>query len=305
MIECVAEMTINHLGNLNLLLRMVESAVKAGATSIKMQKKDVETFYSQEKLDRSYDSPYGKTYRDYRSTFEFDNGSDWCCFSVRCATRGIPWFVTLQDIPSLDFMLDHYRIYSHCLRFKIASSNARNWLFLEELSRRVSKEYEIVLSVAGSTLPEIEKALNFFSDHKRIYLLHCVAEYPCPVERLRLGNIAVLKREFGSDQVRIGYSGHEKGITGSIAAAALGAEMIERHFCLSRQSFVHHIECSLEPDEFKQMVGEVGNAVSGRLEVPGEWQGSYFGMSHEESLFLEHQTYGTEKLGRESRFQNG
>lgn len=295
MIECVAEMTINHLGNLNLLLRMVDEAVKAGATSIKMQKKDVGTFYSQEKLDLSYDSPYGKTYRDYRSTFEFEP-DEWWRFHEACIGHNIPYFTTVQDIPSLEF-IRHFSQY----RYKVASSNARNWPFLGEVSRQVPKHCEIVLSVAGSTLPEIEKALTFFRDHKRIYLLHCVAEYPCPVERLRLGNIAVLKREFGSEQVRIGYSGHEKGINGPLAAVAMGAEMIEKHFCLSRKSFAHHIECSLTPSEFQTMVSRIAKD-SLLPEAPAN---SHFGMTDMEKSFLEHQTYGTEKLGRESRFQNG
>lgn len=299
-IECVAEMTTNHLGNLNLLLRMVDKAVEAGASAVKMQRKDVETFYTKEKLDREYDSPYGRTYRDYRTTFEFTH-PDWQRFDKHCRRSGIPWFVTVQDFPSLEYMLE-YDLY----RYKVASANARNKPFLEEVARSVPMDREIVLSVAGSTLIEIEEALSIFNDHRRIWLLHCVAEYPCSSERLRLGNISVLRKHFACDQVRIGYSGHEVSYLPSLVAGRLGAEMIERHFCLSRHTFAHHIGCSLEPEEFAAMVQKLGEP-NGEAPFPQTdyekrllfW---HFGMSEEEKTFLVDNTYGTQELGEYSQF---
>ncbi len=299
MVECVAEFTTNHLGNMTLLHRMVEAAATAGATSIKMQKKDVETFYTQEKLCSPFDSPYGKTYRDYRTTFEMSK-NDWLGFDQMCRAHKIPWFATAQDIPSLQFFT---QAFANLGRYKIASSNARNWEFLAEASRQIPRECEVVLSIAGSTLSQIDKALGYFRDHDRVYLLHCVAEYPCLPDRLRLGNITMLKQEFETARIRIGYSGHETGIAGSLAAATLGVEMIERHFCLSRQSFAHHIACSLEPDEFAHMVDTVSNPKgSGGSKLPEEAMACHFGMTGGEASFLEHQTYGTEKLGRRSHF---
>ena len=288
----VAEFTTNHMGNLNVLLRMVERAAWAGCSLIKMQKKDVETFYKKEKLDAPYQSPYGKTYRDYRSIFEFGR-EDFERFDRKCREQGVGWFCTVQDIPSLHFMLGF-----DLTHFKVASSNARNRPLLEECARTIPRDRTLVISVAGSTPQQIEEALSIFPHH-RIWLLHCVAQYPCPPESLRLGNIPLLRRWFASERVRIGYSGHEEGIAPSLAAIGMGAELVERHFCLSRRSFVHHIECSLEPDEFRALVSSAreGDAIAtARTRLPLAAYAHQFGMTATEKTFLVEQTYGTRFL---------
>ena len=147
----VAELTTNHMGNLNVLLRMVERAAAAGASLIKMQKKDVESFYSQEKLDAPFKSAYGRSYRDYRSLFEFDD-EDYARFDRKCKEHGIEWFSTVQDLPSLHFMLKY-----DLKAYKVASSNARNRALLEEIAKNIPTDKELVLSVAGSTLQQIEE----------------------------------------------------------------------------------------------------------------------------------------------------
>lgn len=294
----VAEFTTNHLGNLNVLLQMVEKAAWAGCDYIKMQKKDVETYYTKEKLDAPHISPYGKTYRDYRTIFEF-NEIGFDIFDQKCKELGIPWFATVQDIPSLHSMLQY-----DLDMYKIASSNARNKDFLREVAQNVPKNKTIVISVAGSTIKDIEETLSIFPDH-RICLLHCVAEYPCPPETLRLGNINVLQERFESNRISIGYSGHEEGIIPTLAAVDQGVKMVERHFCLSRHSFVHHIECSLEPEEYKELTEIVR---SGRnldnlyAELPSTAFQSYFGMSEIEKCFLIEQKYGHKYIGEESEF---
>jgi N-acetylneuraminate synthase len=206
---------------------------------------------------------------------------------------GVGWFSTVQDIPSLHFMLQF-----DVSTFKIASSNARNRPLLEECARVIPTTKELVISVAGSTPQQIEEALAIFPSHK-IWLLHCVAQYPCPVDKLRLGNIGEMRRRFASDRVRIGYSGHEEGVTPSLAAVAMGAEMVERHFCLSRHSFVHHIECSLEPDEFRLMVDSATSPEkieAARASLPATAFENHFGMTEREKSFLVEQTYGNRYL---------
>lgn len=297
----VAEFTTNHMGNLNLLLRMVERAAWAGADAIKMQKKDVERFYSREKLDSAFLSAYGKTYRDYRTIFEFAE-EDFIRFDHKCRAYGIEWFCTVQDVASLEFMLRF-----DLKRYKVASSNARNRPLLEEVARSIPRDRGIVISVAGCGLEEIEESLSIFPHHP-IWLLHCVAQYPCPPEALRLGNIPELKKRFASDRIRIGYSGHEEGILPSLAAVDLGAEVVERHFCLSRHSFVHHIECSLEPEEFRELVDKAHDrkrAGTGYESLPAATFTTQFGMTPVERTFLVEQTYGRKYVGEESRFEDG
>lgn len=316
--EIVAEFTVNHCGNLNLLLRMVEEAAKAGADSIKMQKKDVEGYYTQAKLDTPYESPYGHTYRDYRTLFEFERHDDWHALDRTCTTNHLPWFATVQDKPSLTFLYTPWRQCtwgprgSYCgtawkRRWKVASSNARKRDFLQWLAAEIPTTDEIVVSVGGSLPTDIEDTLRHFDKHRRIYLLHCVAEYPCKPENTRLGNIIELKRLFETDRVRIGYSGHELGYLPTLAAVDLGAEMIERHFCLSCHSFVHHIECSLEPHEFGEMVQMIRGPKAAReamwRHLPQEAFATRFGMTEQEEAFLVKQTYGDHYLGKRSRFE--
>lgn len=290
MTQFVAEFTTNHMGNYNVLEEMVKKAKEAGADFIKMQKKDVETYYSKEKLDRFYLSPYGKTYRDYRKIFEFGK-EDFDRFDSLCKELKIKWYSTVQDNASLEFMLE-YKL----PKYKIASSSARDFEFLKELTKQVPKTKQLVVSVGGSTLKEIDDLLEILGD-RRIVLQHCVAEYPAPIKRLRLGNLQKLKNEFETSKVKIGYSGHEEGIVPSVVVGKkYKPYLLERHFALSRHSFVHHIECSLEPDEFKRMITEI-NDPNIEYNLPEDVFSTSFGMSKVEKEFLVKQTYGNTYLG--------
>lgn len=306
MVEIVAEFTTNHLGNLNLLLRMVDAAAAAGADTIKMQKKDVDTFYAPEKLARPFESPYGKTYGDYRRVFEF-GADDFARMDERCRERDVAWFATAQDSGSFGILRRWRAAHQWSMaypRYKVASSNARNIAFLQHIATELPPRYEIVLSVGGSALSEIETAMDILQPMSRVWLLHCVAEYPTKPERARLGNIPELKRRFGDDRIRIGYSGHEEGIAATLAAVDLGAEMIERHFCLSRHSFAHHIECSLEPEEFGAMVQLIRGPAAARHQyaatLPCPSRATDFGMTESERAFLVEQAYGNKFMGDRS-----
>lgn len=287
----VAEFTTNHLGNFNLLRKMAQQAAAVGCDYIKMQKKDVCSFYSQDELNRPYPSPYGKTFGDYRTMFEFD-AEDHARFSQFCSDLGIPWFSTVQDMPSLQFML-RYQL-PLC---KIASSNARNIQLLREVELTIPLDTPIVLSVAGLKLAEIEISLKALQGHF-VHLLHCVAEYPCSPSNLRLGNIDRLITEFADGRVSVGYSGHEEGLAPTFAAIDRGAQMIERHFCLSRHSFAHHIACSLEPDEYRHLINTVrsGTSLAGTYsDLPATAFDSSFGMTELEGQFLVNRRYAGEQ----------
>lgn len=284
----VAEFTTNHMGNFNLLVEMAKDAKKSGADYIKMQRKDVESFYTQEKLNSEYLSPYGKTYREYRKIFEFSN-EDFTRFDTVCKDLGIKWFTTIQDIPSMMEMLEF-----DLPMYKVASCNSNNKEFLSAIKANISKDKTLVISVAGRTLDDIGKIVKQFEGYK-LYILHCVAEYPCLPEHLHLGNIKRLKHEFENVNIKIGYSGHETGIMPSLAAIDMGASLVERHFCKSRDSFVHHIECSLEPNEFAEMIkyskeGNLKNLYEPYL--PPIAYEEKFGMSEIESEFLLKNHYG-------------
>lgn len=283
----VAEFTTNHMGNLNVLLRMVEEAAKAGADYIKMQKKDVETFYSQDKLNSQFLSPYGKTYRDYRTIFEFDLES-FKIFDNHCKQHNIKWFTTVQDTHSVEFFSQNFSLDM----VKIASINSKNI----DLFKHIKKYFPntpIVISIGGTEIEDIDKIVSFFDD-RTIYIQQCTSTYPCPISNLNLGNITYLKERYKDmSNVAIGYSGHEVGYIPTIVAATLGASIIERHFCLSRDSFVHHIECSLEPSEFAEMVEHISN-----LE---QMKTTRIGLQVSEEKFLKEGSYSTQLLGNKSK----
>ena len=286
-----AEFTTNHLGNYNLLIDMLHKAKEAGATFVKMQKKDVNSFYSEEKLKSPYKSPYGKTYGEYRKIFEFDK-IQFDMFDAECKKINMPWFTTVQDELSIDFMKDY-----NIDIFKVASVNSHNKKFLHKFRDTISKEKTIVISVAGKTLKQIEETINFFKDYN-MYIQHCVAEYPCKNTNLRLGNIPILIKNFKTDKIKIGYSGHEEGILPSLAAIKLGAEVVERHFAISRDSFVHHIECSLTGEEFKDLVtkSKEKNLDSLIENLSVRAFDSHFGMTNMEESFLLNSQYGKDYI---------
>lgn len=300
MAEFICEFTTNHMGNLNILLEMVRLASATGSKYIKMQKKNIETFYSQSKLNAPYKSPYGKSYRDYRKIFEFGK-RDFDLFNEECKKYNMEWFATAQDKSSLNFLLDY-----DLPMYKLASTNAKNSDILKYCRDSIPTNKTIVVSVAGLELTEVTELINFFPKHQLI-INHCVAEYPCKYENLRLGNIKVLKDKFGTDRVSIGYSGHEEGIQPSLAAIKMGAEFVERHFCMSRHSFVHHIECSLEFSEFKEMVDIANGGLTDEIldQFDDSVFKSSFGMSDMEKSFLLDMTYGKDYLQGDSKIKEG
>lgn len=299
-IEFVAEFTTNHMGNLNVLLRMVEEAARIGCSYIKMQKKDVDTYYTKDKLELPYLSPYGHTYGEYRRTFEFGY-EDMVRFDEACKGNGIQWFCTIQDIPALRFIQQF-----DPPMYKVASTNLRNEELLREIAASVPKTRRLIMSTGGATLEEIDKTINLFHNFHDLTVLHCVSEYPCADENAKLGNIPKLIALYQSDRIKIGYSGHEEGYKPTLAAVALGASMVERHFCLSRHSFVHHIECSLEPQEYAQLIHQILQAES----PDSLWEycstlskqalESFFGMTEREKDFLVYQKYGKKYLNDRS-----
>jgi len=296
-VEFHADCAINHLGNLNLLLRMVDKAKWAGCDAIKIQRKEVSSFYLQEKLACPVKCqapgscggscnkllPYGRTYGEYRSAFEFDM-DQLEIFDRACKQAGLPWYATIQDEVGLT-MFEAFDL----PMYKVPSCDARNKPFLELIHEVLPKDKLIVMSVAGSTLSEIANSLEIFSG-RRMYLLHCIAEYPSYDEGVRLGNIPILEREFGSDLITIGYSGHEEGIQASLGAVDIGAKVVNRHFILVRTDLLERTECALEPEEFKTLIDKVHQ---GKLEydLPVKAFDSWFGMTKVESRFLKDQEY--------------
>lgn len=245
----IAEIGNNHNGDYFLAKKTIEVAAAAGAGAVKFQKRFIDEVFTKEMQERPQvkDKVYGKTYGEYRRNLELD-ADEFHKLKKVAEDLGLVFFATPFDMKSVDFLekigVDVY---------KIASFDVTNLPLLDYVAR---KEKPIILSVGMSDLSEVDEAVETILRHTdQLALTHCVAVYPTPDELLNLNVIGTLRERF--HPLPVGYSGHEKGILPSLAAVALGARSIERHFTLDKNlPGPDHGTVSLEPAEFKILVDE-------------------------------------------------
>lgn len=231
----IAEIGINHNGDLSLAKNLILNAKKAGFDSVKFQKRDIETVYSKEVLDIPRESPWGKTTRDQKYGLEFKE-EDFDQIDEYCKQLDIDWFASAWDLKSLDF-LDKYKLNYN----KIASAMIIDKVFLEEVAKK--KKYTFI-STGMSSLDDISFAVDIFRQQKCDFeLMHCVSTYPMDPKNANLKTIEDLKKKFNC---KVGYSGHESGLAVSYAAAMLGISSLERHITLDRSMYGSDQSASLE-----------------------------------------------------------
>lgn len=241
----VAEVGINHNGSLQTALALVDAAFKAGCDAVKFQKRFPDQCVPLNQRDVIRETPWGTMrYLDYRHRIEFGT-EEYDCIDSHCKRRKIAWFASCWDESSVEFI----RRYKPAC-YKIASASLTDHPLL---ARMRAQGKPVILSTGMSTMDEIRKAVSSFDGHPLV-LVHTTSDYTGHPERLNLKVIHFLKREFG---LPVGYSGHEKGITPTLAAVALGASYVERHITLDRSIWGSDQAISLEPDELKQMVCEI------------------------------------------------
>ncbi|MFA5384583.1 MAG: N-acetylneuraminate synthase [Eubacteriales bacterium] len=244
----IAEAGVNHNGSLDLAMRMVDLACKSGADAVKFQtfkaEKIVTSFaeraqYQQKNMPHKVESQLEMI---KKLELSFDDFRKLKEYSDRC---GIAFLSSPFDLESVDF-LDELNL--DC--FKIPSGEITN---LPLLRRIGGKRKKVILSTGMSTLEEVEKAFQILksSGAGEITLLHCTSNYPTPPEDVNLKAMLTLKQTFG---LPVGYSDHTMGYAVPIAAVAMGAEVIEKHFTLNRKMEGPDHKCSLEPDELNNMV---------------------------------------------------
>tara|TARA_Y100000034_G_C6866013_1_gene394701 strand:+ start:145 stop:981 length:837 start_codon:yes stop_codon:yes gene_type:complete len=242
----IAEIGINHNGDLDLAKQLVDGAIAAGCDAVKFQKRTLELVYTKEDLDRPRESPWGTTNREQKAGLEFTK-LQYDEIDKYCKEKGIEWFASAWDIESQLFL----RRYD--LKFnKIASALLTHRKLLEVVAEEGKYTF---ISTGMSTLEQISKAVEIFEAADCPYeLMHCNSTYPMQVENANLRVMETLKNDFGCN---VGYSGHEPGIIVSCAAAALGASSIERHITLDRSMYGSDQSASLELGGLNRLVGYI------------------------------------------------
>lgn len=240
----VAEIGINHNGSLELARKLIEAAAASGCDAVKFQKRTVDVVYTEEELARPRENPFGPTNGDLKRGLEFDI-DQYREIDGYCREAGISWFVSCWDEASID---DIEPLDPPC--YKIASASLTDDALLRH-HRSTGKP--LILSTGMSTMEEIRHAVDVLGTDDLI-LLHCTSAYPAPLEELSLLTMRTLNREFGCP---VGYSGHEVGLSPTLAAVALGACVVERHITLDRSMWGSDQAASVEPHGFSRLVKDL------------------------------------------------
>jgi len=239
----IAEIGINHNGDLEIAKKLIDEAVKAGFDAVKFQKRTVKIVFTPEELARPRESVFGNTNGDLKFGLEFDH-SDFVEIDKHCKKSEIDWFASPWDNSSLEF-LEEFDVVAH----KVASACLTDKELLKCM-RATGKP--VFLSTGMSSLDQIKTAIGLL-DPKNTILMHAVSVYPAKQEQLHLSWIEDLKKNFPS--YPIGYSGHEAGVMPSvIAVAKYGAVCVERHITLDRALWGSDQSASLEPEGMERVV---------------------------------------------------
>jgi N-acetylneuraminate synthase len=239
----IAEVGINHNGDIEIAKKIIDAAVHAGANAVKFQKRTPAVSTPPEQQTQMRETPWGYiTYLDYRYKVEF-NEEQYREIDRYCKEKKIEWMVSVWDEPSVDFMEKF-----ETPGYKIPSASLTDHNLLKYV-RKTGKP--ILISTGMSTMQQIHRGVDTIGN-ENIIIMHCTSTYPCEPEELNLNMIGTLRKEFPHNP--IGYSGHEVGLVPSAVAIALGASSIERHITLDRAMWGSDQAASVEPGGFERLV---------------------------------------------------
>ncbi|MDR0221792.1 MAG: N-acetylneuraminate synthase family protein [Lachnospiraceae bacterium] len=240
----IAEIGINHNGDLETAKKLIVAAKQAGCDAVKLQKRTIDVVYTREELAAPRETPFGKTNGDLKRGLEFSQ-EDYREIDRLCKETDILWSASPWDEASADFLAGFDVPF-----YKIAAASLTDAGLLKKV-----KAYgkPVILSTGMSELSEIDKAVALL-DKENLLLLHCVSQYPAEPENIHLRVIDTLRERYN---VPVGYSGHEMDTFISVAAVAMGACAVERHFTLSRSMWGSDQKASIEPDEMAELVKSI------------------------------------------------
>ena len=247
MVFIVAEIGINHNGDVELAKKMIDVAKNVGCDAVKFQKRTIEKVYSKEVLDSPRDSPWGKTTREQKLGIEFGR-REYDEIDRYCFLHDMEWYASAWDVDSQKF-LRQYNLKHN----KIASAMLTDYKLLETVAEEKKLTF---ISTGMSTIDEVRKAVEIFKKYDCPFeLMHCNSAYPMDVSEANLLCIPALKKEFNCN---VGYSGHEvAGYLVCVSAVLLGATSIERHMSLDRTLYGSDQVASLEPLGWIRLVRDI------------------------------------------------
>jgi N-acetylneuraminate synthase len=242
----IAEVGINHNGDIGIAKRLIDMAHNAGADAVKFQKRTIDVVYTQAFLSTPRESPWGNTQRAQKEGLEFGK-KEYDEIDAYCRQVGIAWFASAWDVPSQIFLRQFKVPYS-----KIPSAMITHM----DLLRVVAEERKPTFISAGmSRYEEVDAAVEVFRKADCPFILmHSVSEYPAPEENLNLAMMHQLRKRYG---VPVGYSGHEASLSPAVIAAAMGAVAVERHITLDRAMYGTDQAASLEKPGLESMVAQI------------------------------------------------
>lgn len=240
----IGEIGINHNGDLNIAKNLIQYCVEAGCDIVKFQKRTIEVVYSASELATPRPSVFGNTNGDLKRGLEFGK-DEYTEIDAFCRELGIPWFASCWDEKSLEFMEEFAPP-----AYKIASASLTDH---DLLRHHHSKGRPIILSTGMSTIEQIDAAIDVLGNENLI-VLHSTSTYPCPIDQLNLKMINTLADRY---DIPVGYSGHEVGLSPSLAAVTLGACVLERHVTLDRSSWGSDQAASVEPHGMERLISNI------------------------------------------------
>jgi len=245
-IYIIAEIGINHNGDLSIAKELIDIAVDSGCNAVKFQKRTIDRVYTRDFLNSLRESPWGTTQREQKEGIEFGL-NEYQEIDRYCKKNNIDWFASAWDLESQKFLRQFNLKHN-----KIASA----MIVDDSLLKMVAEEGKhTFISTGMSTLDDIDKAIGIFREANCPFeIMHCVSTYPMRDEDANLACITMLRDRY---KCSVGYSGHETGLAVSYAAAALGITSLERHITLDRAMYGSDQAASVEPGGLRQLIGAV------------------------------------------------
>ena len=233
----IAEIGINHNGDIKLAKELIKTSAEAGCDAVKFQKRTINEVYTKEELDALRDSPWGTTNREQKEGLEFSM-AQYVVLEDYTKSLGLDFIVSCWDMKSIDDVQSHLNVKYH----KVASALATDKEFLEKLKNTGTP---IILSVGMMTTKQIQSAISILGDSLEM-VLACTSTYPTKANEVNLRHITTLRKEIWSSDIKVGFSNHYNGLDACVGAAALGSECIEFHVTKDRAMYGSDQPASIE-----------------------------------------------------------